>query len=162
MRKINVFSLLISGTFLFSPCLFAQADLNTKILKTYSNIHKALAGDKVSEAQSLAQGGLADLADWLKSPKPEQAENVKKMELGAQQLAQSKTDEESRKAFGLYSEGTVSFIRADSTAKTQWQLFYCPMVPKGTYGYWVQPKGDSLLNPYYGSKMLTCGVKRPW
>lgn len=162
MRRKQLFFALISGTFFFSPSLFGQVDSHSKILKTYSEIHKALAGDKVSEAQSLAQGGLGDLADGLKSPKSEQAESVKKMALGAQQLAQSKTDEESRKAFGLYSEGTVGLIRTDSTAKPQWQLFYCPMVPKGTYGYWVQPKGDSLLNPYYGSKMLTCGVKRPW
>ncbi|MEL7267604.1 MAG: efflux RND transporter periplasmic adaptor subunit, partial [Planctomycetota bacterium] len=35
--------------------------------------------------------------------------------------------------------------------------FYCPMVPGGG-GDWMQPEGE-LINPYWGSEMLSCGEK---
>ncbi|NBX92428.1 MAG: DUF3347 domain-containing protein [Proteobacteria bacterium] len=162
MRHNHWIFVICSAFLTGSPVLLAQNETVETLLKSYSAIQHSLAGDKVTEAQTLAQKALNEITEASNSAEKGQVESLKKMELGTQQLAQSKSDGDSRKAFGLYSEGTVSLIRANETSKAKWQLFYCPMVPKGTYGYWVQPKGEGLLNPYYGAKMLTCGVKRPW
>jgi len=143
----------------FSFGLFASDSKG--VLHSYSSLHKALAGDKLVDARATATAAQSDLANYLKTV-ASPTEPLNKMQAGIQALAQSQTDEESRKAFGLYSEGATSLIRQNDSLKKDWQLFYCPMVPKGTFGYWAQPKGESILNPYYGAKMLTCGVKRPW
>ncbi|NBX75246.1 MAG: DUF3347 domain-containing protein [Proteobacteria bacterium] len=153
-------SLMFSVAYLvFSLPLWANEP--SALLKTYVGLHKALAEDKVTEAQTLASKAHTQLVTFLKSTSSP-SEALKKMRDGAEQISQSKTDLDTRKAFGLYSEGAVGFVKANEKLKTHWELFYCPMVPKGTFGYWVQPQGESLLNPYYGAKMLTCGVKRPW
>ncbi|MFM8270305.1 MAG: hypothetical protein ACKN9V_08970 [Pseudomonadota bacterium] len=133
MTKSLLFSLVC---FFFSHTVIALE--LPQILESYPALHKALAEDKIKNAQTIAQ------------------------QLKIESLAQSKSDEEARKAFGVFSEGVVEALRAKKEFQAQWQLFYCPMVPKGTYGYWIQPKGETILNPYYGAKMLTCGVKRPW
>lgn len=139
--------------------LFASE--SQKLLSSYSSLHRALAGDKITEAQSLAEKANTELLAHLKSA-ASPSESLIKMQAGAQALNQSKTDEEYRKAFGVYSEGATGLVREHEGLKSKWQLFYCPMVPKGIFGYWIQPKPEKLLNPYYGAKMLTCGVKRPW
>lgn len=133
MAKSLVFSLLY---FFFSQSLLAVD--SALVLKSYPALHKALAEDKINEAKTLAT------------------------QMKIDGLAQSQNDQEARKEFGVFSEGVVSLVRNNKELQAHWQLFYCPMVPKGTYGYWIQPKGESILNPYYGAKMLTCGVKRPW
>ena len=133
MAKSLVLSLIC---LFFAPTL--KASEPSLLLKGYTELHKALAGDKIKDAQTLDA------------------------QLKVEALAKSKDDQEARKAFGVYSEQVVELVRKNKELQNHWQLFYCPMVPKGTYGYWVQPKGESLLNPYYGAKMLTCGVKRPW
>jgi len=156
MTKSLIFSLVY---LVFSQAIFASEP--NGLLKVYRELHKALAEDKVQEAQTLASKANEELDTHLKSlSSPSEA--LLKMKAGAEQLAQSKTDLDSRKAFGVYSEGALALVKANEKLKSQWQLFYCPMVPKGNFGYWVQPSGESLLNPYYGAKMLTCGVKRPW
>lgn len=155
--KIRHFLLVL---FFFSQPLLAAGPDN--FLKTYSEIHSALAADKVSEGKTLALKAHSDLSAGLKDLSSTELAHLQKMEQGAQLLSQSQNDEGARKAFGVYSEGAVSLIRTKQALQKTWQLFFCPMVPKGTYGYWIQPKNKSLLNPYYGAKMLTCGVKRPW
>lgn len=124
-------------------------------LKTYSSIQQALANDQWEKAKQFAEAGKPALKDAEQSPE-------KKMRTGLEALASSASDSDARKAFGHYSEGTTELIRANADLKKKWQLFYCPMVPKDTFRFWVQSTGTDLKNPYYGSKMLTCGVKRPW
>lgn len=154
IQRFLMFFLLVSQSLLGAS--------TESFLKTYSEIHKALAGDKVTDGKALAAKALSDFSTGLKDLPQVEITHLKKMEQGAQLLSQSQNDEEARKAFGVYSEGAVSLVRTGASLQKDWQLFYCPMVPKGTYGYWIQPQKNSLLNPYYGAKMLTCGVKRPW
>jgi hypothetical protein len=156
MSKSIIFSLVY---LVFSPPVFAVE--TSDLLTTYGSLHKALSEDKLQEVQALSVKAHSELVTYLKSASSP-SETVLKMKAATEQISQSKTDSVTRKAFGVYSEGAVALVKANEKLKTHWQLFYCPMVPKGTYGYWVQPMGSSLLNPYYGAKMLTCGVKRPW
>jgi hypothetical protein len=156
MSKSLIFSL---AYLVFSLPVFATE--TNDLIKTYGGLHEALSEDKLQEAQALAGKAHSELVSYLKSVSSP-SETLLKMQTATEQISQSKTESDTRKAFGVYSEGAVELVKANEKLKAQWQLFYCPMVPKGTYGYWVQPLGTSLLNPYYGAKMLTCGVKRPW
>jgi hypothetical protein len=156
MAKSLIFSL---AYLVFSLPVFATEP--NELLQTYSGLQKALSEDKLQEAQAMAGRAHSELVAYLKSISSP-SEPLLKMKTAAEQISQSKIDSDTRKAFGIYSEGAVEIVKANEKLKAHWQLFYCPMVPKGTYGYWIQPMGTSLLNPYYGAKMLTCGVKRPW
>ena len=49
---------------------------------------------------------------------------------------------------------TATVARGETTARKLVHMF-CPMVPGGG-GDWMQPDGE-LLNPYWGSEMLSCG-----
>ncbi|MFT5089686.1 MAG: hypothetical protein ACI906_004488 [Candidatus Latescibacterota bacterium] len=37
-------------------------------------------------------------------------------------------------------------------------LAYCPMADNNQGGHWIQKDGPSIMNPYFGSTMLHCGV----
>lgn len=125
------------------------------ILKSYAEIQKALASDKADQAKKEA-------AQLLNLAKESTDTFKKRIQENAELLTKTATDSDLRTAFGKLSEVAVEMIRKTEALKSQWQLMYCPMVPKGTFGFWIQPSGESLQNPYYGAKMLTCGVKRPW
>ncbi|MEP2312683.1 MAG: metal transporter, partial [Rhodopirellula bahusiensis] len=65
--------------------------------------------------------------------------------------------EQVRKSFRPISH---SLLRAATIARgkqtaTKLVHMYCPMVPGGG-GDWMQPEGE-LVNPYWGSEMLSCG-----
>lgn len=45
-------------------------------------------------------------------------------------------------------------LRKEDPAFASLKIYHCPMAPKP--GLWMQAKGP-LQNPFYGSKMLTCG-----
>lgn len=65
--------------------------------------------------------------------------------------------DEARKAFRPLSHAllqTATLVRGDATAN-RLVHFFCPMVPGGG-GDWMQSEGE-LLNPYWGSEMLSCG-----
>ncbi|MGB7324933.1 MAG: efflux RND transporter periplasmic adaptor subunit [Rubripirellula sp.] len=67
------------------------------------------------------------------------------------------TLEESRQAFRPLSHALLhaaTIVRGERTANRLVHM-YCPMVPGGG-GDWMQAKGE-LINPYWGSEMLSCG-----
>ena len=37
-------------------------------------------------------------------------------------------------------------------------LAYCPMADNNQGGHWIQKDGPYIMNPYFGSTMLHCGV----
>ncbi|QGJ72438.1 Efflux RND transporter periplasmic adaptor subunit [Planctomycetales bacterium 10988] len=67
--------------------------------------------------------------------------------------------EESRKAFRTLSHALlkVAHLTQGLPHQDSWTHFFCPMVPGGG-GDWLQDE-DQLLNPYWGSRMLHCGIK---
>ena len=155
MTNPKLFSM-VCGLFLTSHFAWAQESPQPEnLLKTYESIQQAMASDEWESAKKLA----GKAAEILKGPP---TEFQKKIQEGVKALVVSQSDSDSRKAFGVYSEGVTALVRSDKNLQKSWQLFYCPMVPKGTYRYWVQAKGTELKNPYYGAKMLSCGVTRPW
>ena len=64
-----------------------------------------------------------------------------------------------RKAFADLSKVFIALLVADPALQQGRYIFECPMAP--SYKKWVQTHAK-LQNPWYGSKMLECGVKADW
>lgn len=133
-----------------------------QLLSSYLPVHSALSGDDISTARTRAEGlksAAENLLTDLGSSHPQKA-NVTSILSGADTLAKSQSDEEARSAFGPIAKGLVEYIRQTPALQPQWQLFFCSMTQP--YGYWVQPVGQKITNPYWGSEMLHCGAKKKW
>ena len=134
----------------------------TELLSVYVPVHVALSGDDVAAAR-VHTATLKGVAEKLQAQLIEsdpQGANLVLVVSGSEILASSITDEEARLAFGTLAKGIVEFIRNDAALQASWQLFFCSMTKP--YGFWVQPKGVKITNPYWGSKMLHCGSKKNW
>jgi len=133
------------------------------ILESYHDIQTALAKDLFDDARNAAKLLSKDAQHWLddaSATDPRRADIVKIHE-GAKQILEAKPNDKQkmRDLFELVSTGVIGVIKADATLKSEWQLFYCPMVKK----YWTQPKSDpKMMNPYMGAAMPQCGSKKPW
>jgi hypothetical protein len=130
------------------------------VVEHYAAIAATLASDKtagISEhAKALSKAlGPEPAAQGAKAagdqaPSPHAA--------AARLQAEKLTVDEARAAFKPLSEALLPLAKtnyqkdADDPA---WAVFHCPMAP----GSWIQT-GDVAANPYYGAKMLKCGVKQ--
>ncbi|MFH6988181.1 DUF3347 domain-containing protein [Flavobacterium collinsii] len=63
--------------------------------------------------------------------------------------------EHQREHFALLSKDINDVVKVFGTSKTLYQD-YCPMYDGGKGAIWVSETKE-IKNPYYGSKMLTCG-----
>lgn len=129
-----------------------------EIYAAYFQVHAAFARDeKPREADATKLNRLAsklgsnrELADAtrkLLDVISEHSEHLHHMDL----------EEGRHSAFRPLSHAIVTLasqIRGD-TAETAFYHMFCPMV-KGGAGDWLQ-SSDKLVNPYWGSRMLTCG-----
>ena len=132
-------------------------------MEPYSQIQKALSQDNFEKAKATAQTMKTLLDKTLKDPsKSRKALPVFEPALKELvSLSSSVKIEEMRITFGNLSKIFVTYLKEHPEASKPYHLFFCPMFPQG-YAFWIQPKAEPLQNPYWGSQMLDCGVKRPW
>lgn len=64
--------------------------------------------------------------------------------------------ERKRESFELISNGFYDMMRAIRPTGTTIYYQYCPMAFNDKGAYWLS-NADSIRNPYFGKKMLTCG-----
>jgi protein SCO1/2 len=75
------------------------------------------------------------------------------IEAAAADLARQTTIEDARRAFGAMSDVLIAYLRGDAASFGDGvRVAYCPMVRKS----WLQKDGP-VANPYYGSRMRSCG-----
>lgn len=68
-------------------------------------------------------------------------------------LARQTTIAEARHSFGVVSDALVAYARSHAAVRDAGvRIGYCPMLRKS----WLQKDGP-VQNPYYGSRMLSCG-----
>ncbi len=72
----------------------------------------------------------------------------------AEHIAKSAMDHQ-REHFEILSKDVVDLLAITGTNKTLYQTF-CPMYNDGKGAIWISEIKE-IKNPYYGSKMLTCG-----
>ena len=140
------------------PLLLAgdAGDQFDRALSSYFTIQQTLAADRTPPP--VAVNTLDDaLSHLLRSGDvPEQAQShLQRAKRSVERLTGS--IEQARKGFRPLSHSLLraaNVVRGPDTTLRLVHMF-CPMVPGGG-GDWMQPGGD-LVNPYWGSKMLSCG-----
>lgn len=129
-----------------------------ELYATYFRIQQTLAKDQSpaeSDAQSLHRlatilSGSAELSEPTR-------ESLQEIATHSEHLHHLPMDKARHDAFRPISHAVVTLatlIRGQNATVPVFQMF-CPMV-KGGAGDWLQ-SDDKLRNPYWGSKMLTCG-----
>ena len=131
------------------------------LFAAYFAVQKALAADAAPPADAVA--AIASAADRLDAADlAAAADQVAAIERHAPGLNTSDVGA-ARVAFKPLSHAVLRLaaaVRGPNSADA-FTHFYCPMV-EGGGGDWLQPGGlprDALRNPYWGSRMLTCGEK---
>lgn len=133
-----------------------------QILGSYASVQAPLVKDDLAKAAEGAQVLESLVVQWLKeNTESTQKANIQNLEKGTAKFLASADIDDARKAFILISQPIITVIRADKTLQAKWQLFFCPMVAKNQ-GYWVQPLGEKIANPYMGTAMPDCGSKKSW
>ncbi|WP_146537565.1 efflux RND transporter periplasmic adaptor subunit [Rubripirellula reticaptiva] len=124
--------------------------------QAYFTIQEALAADQTPPpaAVNTLDDSLSQLL--LLPTVPDEAQtHLQRAKRSVDRLAGSL--EQTREGFRPLSHSllkTANSVRGPNTANKLVHMF-CPMVPGGG-GDWMQPGGD-LVNPYWGSEMLSCG-----
>ena len=80
---------------------------------------------------------------------------MKELTANAEKIATSKDVAKQRETFALLSK---SMYELTKVSKQETPVYYqhCPMYNNGKGANWLR-KEEAIKNPYYGSKMLTCG-----
>ena len=127
------------------------------ILKDYFNLKDALVNDDNAKAKTLG----ATLAKSFESLDVSKYTDAQKLELKdiiedaiehAQHISKSDITHQ-REHFKVLSKDFTDMVAITGTENTLYQQF-CPMYDGGSA--WLSMSKD-IKNPYYGSKMLTCG-----
>ncbi|WP_339880769.1 DUF3347 domain-containing protein [uncultured Algoriphagus sp.] len=99
---------------------------------------------KISDAAALLVLALQDVND------------VGKVLEQARMVSKAKNLEEQRKMFASLSNEMVALIKNAKLSMGSIYVDYCPMANNSSGAYWLSNEA-AIANPYFGSKMLTCG-----
>ena len=127
------------------------------ILSDYFNLKDALVDDDNDKAKSLG-ATLAKSLGTLDKAQYSENQQEKLVDIIADATKQSEHISESdivqqREYFKILSKDLTDMVAFTGTENTLYQQF-CPMYDGGSA--WLS-KSNNIKNPYYGSKMLTCG-----
>ncbi|MFL5744337.1 MAG: DUF3347 domain-containing protein [Niastella sp.] len=137
----------------------------TQLINAYIDLKDALVASDAAKATAAAQT-LRTAADSLKvnEIKGDSTGVIKETALtytstitgSAQALVAEKDIEGKRKEFGNIADAMWTLTRTVrySGKKLYWE--YCPMAFNNQGAYWISYERD-IKNPYFGSKMMTCG-----
>jgi hypothetical protein len=137
----------------------------TQLLDAYNELKNALVASDAVKASAAAQT-VRTASDSLKvnEIKGDSTGVIKETALtytstisgSAQALVTEKDIEGKRKEFGNIADAMYTLTRAVryNGKKLYWD--YCPMAFNNKGAYWLSYERD-IKNPYFGSKMMTCG-----
>ncbi|MCC9071311.1 DUF3347 domain-containing protein [Flavobacterium sp. F-65] len=80
---------------------------------------------------------------------------LKDLKEDAEHIADTKDAAHQRDHFNTLSKSVYALLKASKTGETTYYQF-CPMANNGKGANWLS-KENTIKNPYYGSKMLSCG-----
>ncbi len=143
-----------------APALPATATPLQVVWWNYDAMRTRLAADDGSDAPRYATALASAASAAAKSDGPAQA-TLASLAVAAQQLAQAPPVNlgSTRLAFAEVSKHMVALMVADPSLQKGRFIFECPMAK--TFQKWVQTT-PQLRNPYFGSKMLDCGIPSTW
>lgn len=127
------------------------------VLNDYFNLKDALVADDNAKAKSLG-GSLAkslkafDTSKYSGDKQGELKDIIEDATEHAEHISESDIAHQ-REHFKVLSKDMIDMVGITGTENTLYQQF-CPMYESGSA--WLSMSKD-IKNPYYGSKMLTCG-----
>lgn len=87
--------------------------------------------------------------DWMNFLNP--------LESSLKEIEASSDIEAQRKSFSTVSDNLYKSVKAFGLGGATAYYEYCPMAFKNEGGYWLSDN-QQIRNPYFGDKMLTCGM----
>jgi hypothetical protein len=116
---------------------------------------------QIKEALVLTNGEAASVAaeKLTKSLPDEQDELLTRILNDAIKIASSKDTEYQREIFNTLSENIYEFVKSSNTNSQTLYKQFCPMAFNNTGAFWLSAE-EEVNNPYFGDKMLHCGVVR--
>ena len=114
---------------------------------SYINLKNALVASNASEVKNAA----AELGTVL------QATSGKKAAQTAGDIAKAKSIEEQRMLFVVLSDEMTVLIKDSKLSSGVIYLQYCQMANNNEGAFWLSSDKE-IENPYFGEKMLKCGV----
>ncbi|WP_026836496.1 DUF3347 domain-containing protein [Gillisia sp. JM1] len=129
------------------------------IIVNYLELKNALVADNTEAAASSGEKIVSALKAFdVKSYSEEEQKELNDIIVDAvehaEHIAESAMDHQ-REHFEILSKDVADLIAITGTNKTLYQDF-CPMYNDGKGAIWLS-EFKEIKNPYYGSKMLTCG-----
>jgi len=147
-----------SALTVFLFCLLAQVVSGQTIqtvLPAYYSVKDALVASDAARARKEAGSLLLALTKVSSSKLPEaDQEALEIARVKAAALNKTTNLTEQRELFDDLSKSLIQMARTTKPGKTFVQ--FCPMAADGKGASWLSDKKE-IRNPYYGSKMLTCG-----
>ncbi|XOV65824.1 MAG: efflux RND transporter periplasmic adaptor subunit [Fluviicola sp.] len=132
----------------------------TELLSSYYELKNALVADNSTEAKSGANKFLLSLNKvdmkllegdahmyWM-----EQVQRIKK---SGQKISSTSDLEKQRTEFIELSQAMIRSVKAYGVLEKSFEQ-YCPMANKSNGASWLSDE-EKIRNPYFGSRMLTCG-----
>lgn len=133
----------------------------TDVYKAYNELKDALVASDSALAITASSVVLSNLnkvdMSLLKQPEAHKVLMTQKPMLILQldKVVHAKTLAEQRTAFLQISNGVINLIENFGTSQKV-MVQFCPMADDFKGGYWLSTDA-AIKNPYFGSKMLTCG-----
>jgi len=129
------------------------------IVVNYLEIKNALIADNTEAAASSGSKTVSafkafDVKSYSEDEQKELNDIIEDAIEHAEHIAESPMDHQ-REHFEILSKDVVDLIAITGTNKTLYQDF-CPMYNDGKGAIWLS-EFKEIKNPFYGSKMLTCG-----
>lgn len=161
MKKLFLIVALLAT--LLSQQSFAQdnsTSQTSKLISSYFSIKDALVKTNGALASESAAAMLLaiDSTDITSLSSEEHTTWMKVgkiIKFNAQHIKENKDPEHQREHFIALSNNMYEFIKAVKPAETVYYQF-CPMANEGKGANWLS-KESTIKNPYYGSRMLSCG-----
>ncbi len=132
-----------------------------QVFDSYIDIKEALVADDASTVvmnSNVLMNRLSELDQKLLPGKPdiEHMNQVKKgMQLSADAMVRTTNIEEQRKYFKVLSTHLTNAVQMYGVGQKIYNQ-YCPMADDDMGAYWLSDN-KNVLNPYFGSAMLSCG-----
>lgn len=133
--------------------------MSSKIIRDYLELKSALVTDNKDKAAKAGEKLVGSLGDFdegkfneeqqkelkdIIEDATEHAEHIAKSDIGHQ-----------REHFDVLSKDVIDLIEITGTDKTLY-IDFCPMYNNNKGAQWLS-ENKEIKNPYYGSKMMTCG-----
>ena len=146
-----------SSTAPASEEIVGPEDATTAILEQYHQLKSALVETDAGKAQKAAAAFVERTKEIKEKDVPEVYLNaVEAIQNDVAAIVASEDIEEQRALFVPLTDGVYSLTK-EFPAEEPVYYAYCPMAFDDKGGYWLT-KEKEILNPYFGDKMLRCGV----